>query len=126
MQTHIDYLNSFAVAAKNLPRELTTVIKESVKGNHYFTTVEQLDFLYLIYCASKIEQNGLTESELIAEAVAQANKLMRAFGGVEAATAYLKRYEKTKRKRSKQLIHDACLFSLPAEEENKTWSEEKW
>ncbi|MGC1182729.1 ankyrin repeat domain-containing protein, partial [Legionella sp.] len=75
-----------------------------------FSVYEKI--LPLTKLASEQEQSTLPPSEQLKGARLHAAKLAILFDDAEKAIEYLKRYEK-QYPNSKQLIHDACLFSLP-------------
>jgi ankyrin repeat protein len=83
-----------------------------------FDEIVYKSLLPLMLLATKEEQ-GNEDLEL---AKTNAAKLTILFGDKEEALAYLQRYEKKNPDR-KQLIHDACLFLLPAGED---WNINLW
>lgn len=85
---------------KTLSSFSLTNIENTIKFEDY------IKLLSIVRMAYSREKNGVPEEH--------AAKLLLAFGNYDAAIAYLKRYQSTFPSRP-QLIHDACLFSLPKE-----------
>lgn len=88
-------------------------------ANKYNLSLNNLDLntykalLPLTLEASKNEQATLPAQEQKEIAILHAIKLAILFGNEKLAKEYLERYKK-RTPDSKQLVHDACLFSLPS------------
>lgn len=120
-----------AVKKETTDQEIQLALQEEQKAvnqvmdkhhiiNHGFEFSIYQQLLPLTKIASKNEQADQPEDQQLEIARLHAIKLSILFGNQNEAIAYLKRFGKG---RSHQIVHDACLFSLPASDK---WNVEQW
>lgn len=85
--------------------------KDSGLDNYPINFDDYLKLLLVTQAASKLEQASLPTVEQNEIAKEHAKKLLIAFGSLQHVIQYLEKYE-AKHPEEKQLVHDACLFSL--------------
>lgn len=97
--------------------ELKTLAQTNKVNEKYIDTKGYLALLAITYLASESEQTNLTPQQRTNLARNHAFKLIVLFGSAKDAIIYLERYQKQIKSDEKQFIHDACLFTLPINEQ---------
>lgn len=125
MQSKPTYIDSLLTRREEWNKELSAISKknlqlETVRISELFNIEQQqyLEFLELLFYASTQEQPLSDQSTWVENAKTHALKLIFAYGSINNAISYINRYEKVVKHTDEdagQLIHNACLFSLPAE-----------
>ncbi len=103
--------------------DLQTLMNDKNIPAKEFNELEYQKLAPFILAAICDQQKTLNQSEQVQNAAEYAAQLICLFGDMAKAVEYLKRFYAKTRGVSTQLVHDACLFSLPA---TKKWSVSLW